>query len=393
MDPQGFLAALEQALMARDATAFYFAHGPISGYACDGLTIAVEGLKGCVEVLPTSIQDGVRSYVDFPGPGTPHYELHVIGPRGEWLQQLVTCDLARAVDLVDAWRTLGTAPRQPRHAIPFSADERAYLAARVAAAPVDVVTLDDTATAQLSTDSAAQLATDLARLDPTVLARHYPRDDDGRLPLCEAVLLASYDSDVRQGEGRRMWLAACSPDKRRERPCVTLRLASLIGDNHAHRWHEAPWLWTRGAAPPDPPADLAACLAALDAGEFSRAFARYGITLDDQVEAVLAGEALSLHDRKLAPAWQAFTRRQLWEAAPWRLGDAIARAQAARTLWASAKKGRKATRAPLRLVALPGQRHQSKASLALALDQRVVVEYTASNERLAEIDWKRDLSP
>lgn len=207
------------------------------------------------------------------------------------------------------------------------------------------------------------LEADLAHLTPLALARAYPREDDGRLPLGETVLLASYACDDSLSRGRAAWLAACSPAKRREPQVIAVRLVSELADNRPHRWDQARHLWDDRNSPPSDDTDLAT-VALLESGRYEDALARHGIVMSQGVRAVLAGS-----ERHQSTAWAAALRRALSECAPWHMARAATSA---------------------RLFALPGQTQQSKTSLVLA-PGALELKSTASNQRLAETLWKRPL--
>lgn len=284
---------------------------------------------------------------------------------------------ARLRDLERRWKETGSAD-----------DEAAYLVERMrlgllervtdvshlpaiaraieAAGPRDIVVEVDAAAPGFVLDDAAGdvLGADLARLDLVALVRAYPREDDGRLPLGEAVLLASYPCSEPMSRGRAPWLTACAPAKRREPQVITIRLLAELADNRPHRWNEDRHLWDDRVDPPADDTDLGT-LALLDAGRFVEALARHGVTLSEEVQAVLRGES------SRGEAWAAALRRALAESAPWRMARCRKRA---------------------RLFCLPGQTHASKTSLFLApASSRVALELesTANNQRLAETLWKR----
>jgi len=88
---------------------------------------------------------------------------------------------------------------------------------------------------------------ELAHLDAPQLARCFPRELDGRLPLDEAVLLAPVAVDATLEEAPRppkqRWLLAGSPARRSAPQVITLALRDETGRNFEHRWDEARWLW------------------------------------------------------------------------------------------------------------------------------------------------------
>lgn len=247
---------------------------------------------------------------------------------------------------------------------------QAALAKAIDAASAEDVRVEIDPTApdfQLEEDVRRVLAEDLAQLDATGLARAFPRDDDGRLTLEETVLLAPYPCGQRLSRGRTVWLAACSPAKRRDDQVVSVRLVAVLPDNHAHRWDTARHLWDRGAPRPADESDPAT-LALLRVGRFAEALARHDVALSASVQRILG--------RRESDRWRVMLRRVLSECAPWAMARVSERT---------------------RLVALPGQTQLRKTSLVLGPKETgpgalLEVEDTGSNVRLPEVLWKRQLA-
>ena len=257
----------------------------------------------------------------------------------------------------------------------------------------------------------ATLRDDLDALDPRQLLWHLPRDAQGRLLLGEQVLLASYDSSAPLSQGRRVWLVAALPAKRHDAQMPTLRLASLIGANHTHRWDEARWRWDgRAHATPvkerwgvpspaagtrDTQADR--CLLLQDAGRFEEALALYDIELSPEVAQLVRGEPLGWQQRELAAPWAQTVQEAVRDAALWRLGPLLVDAAAARARWLAEKRGRKRPLPELRLLRLPKQTWQRKAVLTVAARVAdgghpwLTLTWTGAEDRLPAVAWRRDV--
>jgi len=164
----------------------------------------------------------------------------------------------------------------------------------------------------------AAFAPELLHLDAERLLWSFPRDDDGRLPLKEVVLLVQVPTT--QGLGRKQrWLAAISPNARREPQRVTLVMVERVGSETSHVWDEARWLWddrARGASAAErwgvasPPA--ATMKALLDDGDWLAALKLHGVKT--------SWDAGDRRDARNAEAGEIFQR-----CAPWRLAKADGR--------------------------------------------------------------------
>jgi hypothetical protein len=395
-----------------------FARVPAIG---PGLHLTAAGASGHVELSPCRLSGGVL-HMGIAGQGKPHFQLFTYASDDDSkLAEIVrTCDLQHLCSLLEAWRA--SRIPTPAHAVPkaFGIEERAHLwsIARGRATPLEVVVGFDPASPGLELD--AQERQTLIRatesIDRPKLAENLPRQDDGRLPLNEEVLLVEIRSATKRG-GRSCWLCAQSPQRRSEQARLTLRLAEVIAENATHRWDAAPWLFQRDVDRPAferellvamrelatakiPPLDESIATAApslrlLDQGRFVEAFGQYGIELSDSVVRVLGAMPLKLQDAAHAQAWAVALRRMLWECAPWAFGQLL-RAQRERiAAWRTERSKRPAKRAELRLQILPHQRQQRKGALTRVetSDGRgeLFLDRSASNARVPECQWKRDL--
>ena len=357
-------------------------------------------------------------------------------PGADWHRQRLAV-LVRArrernsLDAARSARTLRTAGRV--------ADGLATAGLRLAFDPADPrVAPTEESDAQLTPAAAARLRDDLRRLAAEAVAWRFPCDEDGRLSPGEAVLLAPYEGEGRQRQGRSLWLAAVGPARRRDEQAVTLVLASFVSDNHPHRWDAARWLWddrhaeadaatrwgvaglpthalatpggdgdagldalratcARDAATPGERAAL--CVLLQDVGRAEEALALYGVGVGDEVWDVqqgrpVASAAFRYHLSAVPESWPGVLHEAMRGCAPWRFAATLA-AEAKRR--AGRQLGAKAAAKPprLRLFALPNQSWQSKTSLVLAgagaggLEPRLELEGTSVNSRLPEVFWKR----
>jgi uncharacterized protein (TIGR02996 family) len=246
----------------------------------------------------------------------------------------------------------------------------------------------------------AQLAADLAQLDAERLLRYFPRDAAGKLPLGEAVLLASVEVVPPVRPPKAMWLVAASPAKRSASQVVTLALQPQFGRHAEHRWDAARWLWDMRAA--DAPEATRWGTAKLDVELAKRApkavakSAARDLRIAHAIQLLRAGrwrDALAIcgvthsldalphkqanHGRGVAKAtWEAGLDAGLATSAPWRFEAALV--------------------APipvhgLRLFNLPGQTVQRKYCVGLRRVNdapHLAVGITASNERLPSVAWQ-----
>ncbi len=422
-----------------------------------GLVVTAQGTPRQAYILPVALHGPyVKEYSGFPGSGIPHYELFISesggihGERG-WIEHLVSHNPDEVVERVRDWH------RQPTRIIlpPLSDAELAPLKAladvrrrlaRIArsvncahgsncmdalwhALGLSLGFERSNPPGELTPLAQTALEQDLANLDAESLLANFPRDEQGRLALGENVLLASYDSNQQQKRDRQMWLVANAPTRRRDPQIVTLMITSLIGENHAHRWGRARFLWDRRAATVDErqrwgvsglkfehlgienrhqhlmllrqlcadqipymPDCVALSILLQDEGWIEDAFTLFDVQLAPEVLKVLAGQPIEFHDRDKAEQWAWTLGRELRAAAPWLLAPTLGEVSAERF---QGKPDRLQGELRLRLFALPHQIHQRRASLMLvgSTEQppRFEIEYTGSNARLPESSWRRPL--
>ena len=354
-------------------------------------------------------------YRPWPSTDDAFYELTVTKTQDygsghpEQTHHLISADVEEVIATLTSWRDAAQAPPVPRTSRPLEESELAPLRAFAKAtqdSPETALVIEEDLRRELGEDGCRALMTGR-------IARNYPREADGRLPLGEIVPLTPFGQPEPTGLKRSLWVAALSPLRRRESQVVTLGLRWLIAGNHARRWEAAPWLWNGQITRPTeqerwgvsglPLSRLglsgrdaqiselqrtacsdgdhaALCILLQDAGRFGEAFALFGIEADEDVWRVLNGLAPHPSYEDRAEAWAEAVRGAFRRCAPWRLREALAAANAGR---------RPSAR---RLFALPGQTQARKVSLLLALDgetPRFLLDGTASNARLAEALWQR----
>ncbi len=270
---------------------------------------------------------------------------------------------------------------------PFSWDEVSYLqtvacARRAASEELVVWGFDRQRVRELTTPPSSLEATemsfglyresldtlrdDLAHISREKIARYFPREDDGRLPLKCDVLLAVYGCLACGGAALdastpRLWLTASSPRRRRDRQVITLRLQPLVGRNQPYHWSQARELWdTRADLVRDIGAELPSfdnggqlrskllekhaageldfaerktlTLLLQDVARFEEAFALWDLVFDGSLRAIIQGPSdpmlrgrfdLATGQHASVDLWKPALRRILWEAAPWRLAELV----------------------------------------------------------------------
>ena len=139
------------------------------------------------------------------------------------------------------------------------------------------------------------------------------------------------------------------------------------------------------------------CLHLLDQARFIEAFALYGIELDSRVCEILLRRRVIGGSRKLTEEWSATLRQALWASAPWLIPETLKQEGERLRQWTSEKRSRPKKVPHLRLLAFPHQPQQAKVSLYLTADDcdgngaRFCIDDLASNDRLAEVRWKRPI--
>jgi uncharacterized protein (TIGR02996 family) len=355
-----------------------------------------------------------------------------IGPRlafADWLEEHGD---PRAAEVRFGCRyRMPIAQQEMRHLPAISAARRAANASQVR------VAVNATNPGHAFPNQAAQaaFAADLRHLSLVDIARHFPRDDTGRLQLNCAVLLARH-SPGEQLSRRELWLAIVGPARRADPQVLTVQLEMLIGENHFHNWSRFRWYWDRrdthteeqdrwgitGAALAEvtgPPGDrrfvelegrwragtlseterIALCTGLQDRGRFEDALRTCNIDYPDELTRLLNAETLELpgggdYTGSLKSGARAQKlRRALWEAAPWRFARALQDEQARLDAWRQERAGRARKTPQPRLFILPGAPHARKPGLMLLSGSngvpRLAFQFTAANVVLPETAWKR----
>jgi hypothetical protein len=371
-DVERFFQPLLDVLAARWTARF--ADVPAIG---PGLHLTAAGATGHVALTPCRIVGRVV-YMGLAGEGRPHFQMFTYAADDDaQLAEIVrTCDLKHLCWLLEAWRASRAPMPTGAAAKAFGAEERAHLAAiaRGRATSVEVVVGFDPASPGVELDACERhtLARAMEVIDREKLAQNFPRQDDGRLPLDEVVLLVEIRGATKNG-GRSWWICAASPKRRAEGARLTLRLDHVIAENATHRSDDARWLFQRIAERPvldrrllmalregedsmpaavkESIAPATRCLRLLDQGRFDEAFGEYGIALSDDVVRMLGGvplRSVRLWDAAHAPAWAVALRRMLWECAPWNLVELLPVERERIAAWRAEKTGRPAKRAACR---------------------------------------------
>ncbi len=451
-----FLFRLEQSLHQRGAEGLSWEYRRVPRIDGRGQTLVlivhIEGAPGDVQVMPLRVHGDyamdmmrtpIRTIREFDVVMTGHGIASGAGPHAEYLLGTDGADVADHICAWrDAWRDLPSiviAPLGESDLAPLRtlADARRRFAAEACvpdgtnreqridawkALGLEVGAEGMARTDDLTAAACAAFTRDLDHLSARRALANFPRDARGRLELGETVLLATYACTQSQGRDRQMWLAARGPARRRDPQVVTLELTALIGNNHAHRWEHARWLWDERAASANEEARwgvanldigrlglddrathlarferacdrpgarladrVARCILLQDEGRVDEAMAVFGVELSGSVQNILHGRVIKYQH---VEAWTCALNRELRAAAPWRF-------EAALKHWAATKGG---GHKPLRrrLFALPHQAFQSKASLMLVGERdgsapRLEIESTASNFRLPQVEWRRPL--
>ena len=259
--------------------------------------------------------------------------------------------------------------------------------------------IDRTALADLDPASQEELELDRSNLLPVHLLWNFPRDDRGKLELACTVLLSRYESATSKSPGRRLWLCARGPERRKDPQEVTVRLLSLIGENRVHRWDEARWLWDARAQNMsleerwgmDDVQRVAECTALLDAGRIVEALALYGIELDRPLAGLLEGIPVQFELRDKTAVWAPRLQEGLRGSAPWLLARAPERSELVQAEW---RKGsaRRTAASRLRLLELGGQNQQRRPGVFLTPGTnapRLILDWSRSNARVPAHTWVR----
>ena len=250
----------------------------------------------------------------------------------------------------------------------------------------------------LTPDAGQALVEDLQHLVPTGILWHFPREASGALALSQVVLLAEYETHSTLPRRRSLWLCACGPTRRKDPPRVTLRLETVIAENHLHRWDEARWQWDERWR--DVPLaerwgirdaeQAAATTELLDHGQITAALEMWKIELDDRLARLLRGEPVQFGLREQTAVWSRRARDALGGSAPWLLAHAAERNQLVRQIWA--RTGRHRPCRPLRLFGLGVQNQQRRPGVFLVRSGeriRLTLDWSASNARVPATAWVR----
>lgn len=324
-------------------------------------TLRCEGVEGFVQVVPSVVENNVITWRPFPGTGRPHFDIKVDGTGHQR-----TCILADAVGILERWVNakqplVRTAPASMLPVV------RPALEAIAAAPSAHVENAIDAASWSLTKAGKAQLAAARDGLDVERIARAFPRDDAGRL-LATRALLAPVASTKKLAAGREVFLVVQGPATKREGDRLQLVLVDAIEVNETHRWMDARWLWRGDAERPADDERARECVALLDAGDFDKALAMYGISLGERAIKVLEGVPTGSHSSHEVE-WREVLRRALWSMAVWSMKD---------VRWGS-------------LALLPHQRHQVKGWISWQPPGEITIKGTASNMRLARCRWAREV--
>jgi uncharacterized protein (TIGR02996 family) len=282
----------------------------------------------------------------------------------------------------------------------------------------------------------AAFAGDLRHLSLLDVARHFPRDDKGRLQLDCTVLLAGYACAGELPRYRDLWLVAAGPARRSDPQTITVKLDLVIAENHGHNWSRVRWWWDRrhtgtseearwgitgvelrGVTGPQGGRQFAAlearrkngtltqrerillCTALQDAGRFEEALQVCVVEYVTDITRILNTDRFSFSRGRVDPSKKMIAaraqklRRALWEMAPWRLEQALAAEQARLDDWRTGRPGRAHKTPQPRLFIMPGSRAARKPGLTLVSGSegrpQLVIRFTAANVVLPESDWKR----
>lgn len=403
-----------------------------------GLRVWAEGAPGQLAVVPVWFLGPHRNdFIPFPVGGPASFQVVQLHWRGapesepSAYEHVVYGDAPAVLAAISRWQK--SAADAGEIAVPPIGPEDLNrlrsIAASVRVPPQVVIEVDAAAPSLALADAATNLlAADLEHLSSRLLGLNVPRDDRGRLALGACVLLMSYESGAPLG-GKRAWLTALTPARRRDPQSLRISLQPLAADPYAQRWDDARWLWdTRAATTPEgvrwgvegldlalldgeermeriralskrcasdsSPADqVALCILLQDEGRLDEALALFGIGLGDDVMRLVRGLPISGYLGTSLQSWIAFVRRQLRGSAPWLMPGVIA-AEVARREGLSSRPRRPPR---FRLCPLPHQTTAARRSLMLVARKRdgtdltIEIENTGWNYRLAEPSWKRPL--
>jgi hypothetical protein len=410
-------------------------YGKVPPLGTLALQVSADNATDQLAVLPMWFRGPNRNdFVAIPIRGAVAFQVFRSGDVSEGARRgLEKLTLGAASDVLAAIIRWKDAASDETGAVvpPIGVEEvtRLRVLVEAAAAPHDVVLEFDPLSppVALPTPEREALAADVANISPPRLAFHLPRDEKGRLELGATALLTSYDSDEALG-GKRAWLAALAPARRRDGQELRIALRPIARSPYAHTWDAARWLWDRRAEPA-PEAErwgvagldvgalgldgratrlvdlerrggngasdaerVALCILLQDEGRLEEAFALFGISLSAEVTRLIHGSLIPGYIPNL-PAWTAFLRRELRTAAPWLMPAVLMAEVSRRATLRSRPKGPPR----FRLCALPHQTSVAKVSVMLVArnidgtEPGLQIENTGWDFRLPEPSWKRPL--
>ncbi|MFN0247006.1 MAG: HEAT repeat domain-containing protein [Kofleriaceae bacterium] len=352
-----FLGTLVDALGSR----WVVGYSEAKTFGVIAATLRCEGVEGFVQVVPSVVENNVITWNPFPGTGRAHFDIKVDGVGHQR-----TCILADAVGILERWAKA----KQPVVRSAASSILPVVRPALEAIAKAPLATLVDEVDAgawSVTNAGKKQLRDARDKLDAARIARAFPRDDQGRL-VATRVLLAPVASTKKLAAGRQVFLAVRGPTAKRDGERLVLELVDANDLNETHRWMDARWSWRSDSERPADDQQALECAALLDAGDFDKALAMYGIALSKSAVKVLEGVPRGSHSSHEAEHREAL-RRVLWSTAVWRLKE---------VRWGS-------------MALLPHQRHQVKAWISWQPPGEITISSTGSNTRLARCRWARDI--
>lgn len=390
--------------------------GPLAGDHARVLVVATKRLLpegrggmrpgGKLWIMDTAVDHALTAGFD-----TLTYEVTILEETGEGSGRHAVVVQERFQDPAEVAETIVTWSRYPEGlaappAGPIGPAEHRRLRAvaeakitAVEAPPIDH-DLDPGAMDDLTPGSRRDLDDDLAAFLPAVAAWNLPRDSAGKLELGFTALLAAYETRTPQPQGRRLWLCLQGPERRRDEQHARMRLLSLIGPNHEHRWDEARWLWDAreqnlsleerwGIEDAE---RVAACVELQDRGELEGAMALWDVNLDAPLGRLLRGEPVRFSMGDRTAIWASRVQETVRAAALWLLVRADERSSLVRAEWAKAKRRRgDPTAGFIRMAELGGYNQQRRPGILLGRGPRLVMGWTGSNARVPVHAWMRPI--
>ena len=286
----------------------------------------------------------------------------------------------------------------------------------------------------LTSDGLAALKRDLAGLSADAIRANFPPDKRGRFALKTVVVLGSYETTSPPGHQRSLCLVVNGPARRADEQAMRVELEPLIRANQDHCWESERWKWHADSAAADRTArwgapvpvealaagtlsaklftkraakgrvdegvKAAAAMSLQEEGRLIEALELYGIEVDGALKRLCGAQKIypptccAYADDK----WVAKLQDWLRDCAPWLVAAATRREAERLAAWTAEKRGRRRRLPVLKLLIFPGQHHSRKASLVLTstdmegMCPRLEMQATASNARLHESAWRRELA-